>query len=95
MTTKRGGRRNLGMILSNNTSTLNGIRFGYAGRSRVAQVYVAYNDEFGHARRTQFSVEANGRRGALQLAIDRRQSAEMPAPSISAALRALARFLGS
>jgi hypothetical protein len=89
---RRGGPNNRGKLLSHNSSGLCAIRFGY--ESGVLRVYVAFM-EGKHPRRTSYSVEANGARGALEMAIRRRRDADLPVPSLSTALRALREFMRS
>lgn len=77
----KGGQRNLGMRLRNNTSGLNALRFD------ANRVYVAFG-----AGRTPFSTTTNGIRGALQLAMSRRLDAGYPTPTLAAAMYAFRKW---
>lgn len=86
----RGGPHNRGKCLSHNTSGLNAIRF----KRQHGTVYVcsAWYEARGQ-RQVSYSVTANGKTGALRRAIDMRQHAGFPTPSLSTALRALNRYM--
>jgi hypothetical protein len=92
---RRGGSRNLGMRLSNNTSGLAGIRFEWRAGDNTWWPYVcsSWIDKSGRARRNSYSIERNGRRRALERAIEVRRQAGYPVPGLATALRALRRFL--
>ena len=97
-TGKRGGSRTLGRKLSNNTSGLNGIWFRWMqgeGPDPAIYLYVcsAWKDSRGKQRRTAYSVEANGKDGALALAIRGRKKAGLPVPTLEDALAALNAYI--
>lgn len=75
----RGGSRTLGRRLVTNNSGIAGIHFGQAYGSTV--VYVSYGD-----KRTSFSVNANGVRGAIEKAVKRRREAGLPTLSVARAI---------
>jgi hypothetical protein len=81
----RGGSRTLGRRLATNTSGIAGIHFGQAYGSPV--VYVCYGD-----KRTSFSVNANGVRGAIEKAVKRRREAGLPTMSVARAIAAYQSF---
>lgn len=81
-----GGCRNLGMTMKNNSSGLNAIRFRVV--NGLPYVQVAFR-----TGRAEFSVNANGPRGACERAIGRRRAAGLPVPTVEQAVRALNRFL--
>lgn len=80
------------MVLSNNTSGLNGIRFGWQEFKSGAYPYVYV---MAKGRHGSISVNRNGQSGALQRAIEARKAAGLPAPTMDEALQALRRFLGT
>jgi len=92
---RRGGSRNLGMRLSNNTSGLAGIRFEWRAGDDTWWPYVcsSWIDRSGRARRNSYSIERNGRRRALERAIEVRREAGYPVPGLATAMKALRRFL--
>lgn len=82
----RGGDRNTGRKMTINTSGLNAIGF-YVSQSGTQCVRVSFG-----SKRTAYSTAAHGITGALKLAIERRESASLPAPSLRAARRAFDSF---
>lgn len=95
---KRGGARNTGMVLGNNSSGLSGIWFQKrigTGADPVWHVYVcsAWTDKEGKARRTAYSVRHRGAEAALISAMAMRVSAGLPVPSMQEALAKLMEFL--
>ena len=85
------------MRLSNNTSGLAGIRFEWRIGDDTWWPYVcsSWIDATGKARRNSYSIERNGRRGALERAIAVRREAGYPVPTLATAMKALRRFLGN
>lgn len=95
---KRGGDRNTGRKLPNNTSGLVGIWFQArlgAGADPKWHVYVCsvWADKEGTSKRTAYSVRRHSPVGALTLAISARVKVGLPVPSISKATKALKQFL--
>jgi hypothetical protein len=97
---KRGGGRNTGKKLANNTSGLAGIwfqqRYGI-GENPTLHTYVcsAYTVGKGagkKAKRTAFSIRTNGVRGAMHRAIAVRVACGLPAPTLDEMEQALKNF---
>lgn len=92
----RGGARNTGQTLANNTSGLPGIRFVVyrkkrrgRGKSRpTVHVCAAVG-----TRRPARSVAANGELEALRQVIKLRTDAGLPAPTLRKAAKALRAFM--
>lgn len=97
-TSKRGGSRTLDRTLSNNTSGLNGIWFRWMeGQGVDPEIYLyvcsAWKDKRGIQRRTAYSINANGKEGALIHAISARKKAGLPVPTLAEAMAALDEFM--
>lgn len=88
----------MGRTLSNNTSGLNGIWFRWMlGEGNDPQVYLyvcsAWVDTKGKGRRTAYSIEKNGKEGALILAISSRKKSGLPVPTMAQAMDALEAYM--
>lgn len=94
---KRGGTRNLGRLMANNTSGLPGISFSKRLGGKYTTPYItvcsSWNDKDGVPRRTGYSVIGRTPEEVLSLAFAARLKVGLPVPPMALAVAKLEEYL--